>query len=146
MSASIKDGEQMSKKEKVIDISKKVDGLRYLEERNDIWDLAKKEGVVIVFGFSDDNIEFRGAIDDEIGCYDGSVVTVPGTNEHISALWCGMINGNKAVEENEYTTEDGSVIPWTYKVREDLPHETFMMYEDDGVFCRGIVFCLEDCQ
>ena len=29
---------------------------------------AREKGLVIVFGYSDDCIEFRGAIDDELGC------------------------------------------------------------------------------
>jgi hypothetical protein len=32
---------------------------------------AKAAGLVVAFGASDDLLEFRGAIDDEVGCYDG---------------------------------------------------------------------------
>ena len=41
-------------------------------------DQAKAAGLVVVFGASDDLMEFRGAIYDEIGCYtdDGVVVMV----------------------------------------------------------------------
>ena len=33
--------------------------------------LAKENGLVVVFGYSDDNIELRGAINNEAGCFDG---------------------------------------------------------------------------
>ena len=35
---------------------------------------AEDLGYVVVFGYSDDNVEFRGAIDDEVGCYGGDVI------------------------------------------------------------------------
>lgn len=28
---------------------------------------AKEAGLIVVYGYSDDNVEFRGAIDDEVG-------------------------------------------------------------------------------
>lgn len=34
-------------------------------------EVAKAEGLVIITGYSDDNIEMRGAISDEVGAYDG---------------------------------------------------------------------------
>lgn len=37
---------------------------------------AKELGYVVVFGYSDDNAEFRGAIDDEVGCYDGGEIFI----------------------------------------------------------------------
>ena len=43
----------------------------------------------------------------------------------IKALWC---------KEDDIT--------WTYKT--DIPHETFMIYEDDEAYCRGIVFLIND--
>lgn len=47
---------------------------------------AKAAGLVVVFGYSDDNVEFRGCIDDEVGAYDGAKIRVKGNrvlpNEH----------------------------------------------------------------
>jgi len=37
---------------------------------------AARNGVVIVFGYSDDNMEFRGAIDGEVSCYDGDAAFI----------------------------------------------------------------------
>lgn len=98
---------------------------------------AKENGFVIVCGASDDLMEFYGAISDEGDCYDGGTVwftseKVLNENESktagarcIEALWC---------------KEDS--ITWTYKT--DIPHETFLIYDDEEKFCRGIVFRIED--
>ena len=34
----------------------------------------KDAGLVVVYGYSDDNVEFCGAINDEVGSYDGGTV------------------------------------------------------------------------
>lgn len=122
------------------DFARKVDGIEYLEERKWLWAEAKEKGIVVVFGYSDDNIEFRGAVDDEIGCFDGRRVQVPGTSEHIDAIFCGMLDGKEVLDPSEYMTDDGDMITWVY--RTNIHHETFMMYEDGEPYCRGIVFRL----
>lgn len=122
------------------DFAMRADGIEYLEERKWLWKEAEEKGVVFVFGYSDDNIEFRGAVDDEIGCFDGRRVQVPGTSEHIDAIFCGMLDGKEVLDPSEYMTDDGDRITWVY--RTNIPHETFMMYEDGEPYCRGIVFRL----
>jgi hypothetical protein len=107
---------------------------------------AKADGLVVVYGYSDDNMEFAGAIHDEVGCYDGGTayLTRDGLLQNecenddcpsfarlkacaatIEALWC---------EEPVYS--------WTY--RTTIPHETFEIVEDGAPFCRGIVFSLAE--
>lgn len=83
--------------------------------------LAKEHGFVVVFGYSDDNAELRGAIDDEIGCFDGGKLRhkkLPGV---IYAKWCAK----------------GSIFPWTYET--SIPHEEFEIFEDGEPWCVGIV-------
>ena len=108
--------------------------------------LAKEDGLVVVFGYSDDNVELRGAIKDEVGAYDGGSVFVTsagmlankcededcpyfeaekGKAHKIEALWCA---------EEGYS--------WTYKT--DIPHATFEIQEGGEPYCRGIVFALAD--
>ena len=107
---------------------------------------AKDNGWVIVTGSSDDLMEFEGAMSDEGGCFDGGKVWFSKESVYngeddkkdfpncIEALWC-----DKASKD-----EDGNVIPWTYKT--DIPHETFMVYEDGEPYCCGIVFSVNDLQ
>ena len=100
---------------------------------------AKENGFVIVYGCSDDLMEFRGAIDDEGGCFDGGKVYFDrnGVCEFaedegnypnwIKSIWCGG-----------ETDGLGREIIWTYET--EIPHETFMIYEGREPYCRGIVF------
>lgn len=104
--------------------------------------IAKDNGFVIVCGASDDLMEFYGAITDEGDCFDGGavwlnkdrVVDAPATtgDRCIEALWC----------DGEAKDKNGEIITWTYKT--DIPHETFMVYEDNEPYCRGIVFSIND--
>ena len=105
--------------------------------------IAKDNGFVIVYGASDDLMEFDGAITDEVGCFDGGeawfdgkrITDTPTTvyDMCIKALWC----------DDDIKDEKGGLITWTYKT--DIPHETFMIYEEGREsYCRGIVFRIED--
>lgn len=107
---------------------------------------AKSWGLVVVYGASDDLVELRGAISDEVGVYDGGSVFLNSkgilTNDCededcpyfekekekakvIDALWCA---------EGDYS--------WTYKT--DIPHATFEIVEDGEPYCRGLVFSISD--
>lgn len=83
--------------------------------------LAKELGFVVAFGYSDDNAELRGAIDDEIGCFDGGVLEHEDLPDAIYAKWCDR--------DTNYA--------WSYKT--SIPHETFRIYEDGDYWCIGIV-------
>ena len=126
------------------DFAKLLNNREYGEEITDEEiKMAKELGFVVVFGASDDLVELRGVIDDEISCYDGGEIHIDKDCEYgifeeceygckysqlarekckvIEVLWCE--------EEN---------ISWTYKT--DIPHETFNILEGNEVYCRGIVF------
>lgn len=128
-----------------------LNGNEYTNEiSHDIERQAKASGLVVVFGGSDDLIEFRGAIHDEAGAGDGTIVNVDekgilsgfekieheydalkdffareGKTAAIKALWC---------REGGYS--------WTYETA--IPHATFEIVEDKEPFCRGFVFALAD--
>ena len=59
------------------ELAAKLNGREYLQEitRGEA-ELAKASGLVVVYGASDDLIEFRGAIRDEGDCYDGGTVLI----------------------------------------------------------------------
>jgi hypothetical protein len=109
---------------------------------------AKSNGLVIVFGYSDDNVEFRGAINEELGCGENTVIQLhskgildypkhecdcnfcnykPIANQcaEIKTLWCKI---------PDYS--------WTYET--SIPHAVFDILEDGGTYCRGIVFSISD--
>ena len=101
---------------------------------------AKENGFVIVYGYSDDLMEFEGAIEDEADCYLGGGVC-------FNKL--GIIKGRISLPSSKVTAiwnmnedENGNLITWTYET--DITHETFMIYEGGEPYCRGIVFRIED--
>ena len=102
---------------KIKEIADRLNGMEYGKEP----DIGKNENnIVVVFGLSDDLMEFRGAIDDELDCYNG-------TTAHINSN--GLFH-----KEEDYS--------WTYKT--DIPHSTFDILEDGEKYCRGIVFALDE--
>ncbi len=102
---------------------------------------AKENRFVIVYGASDDLMEFEGAVCDEIACYDGGVAWIKGdrisdaptgiSDKTVKAIWCG----------NEKDA-GGRGITWTYET--EIPHETFMIYVGREPYCRGIVFSINN--
>lgn len=110
----------MESKMNIFEFAAKLNGRQYGNEISKLEaQQARDLGFVVVFGYSDDNTEFRGAYDDEVGCFDGGRVYVDG-DLYIDALWC---KGNA---------------DWTYKT--NIPHATFDIFDDGEPYCRGIVF------
>lgn len=132
-------------------LAAQLNGSEYpLRISNELAEQAKAAGLVIVYGASDDLMEFRGAIYDELYVNDGGTALVDaegllpdnaddletdeeraryyyrkGKAKTIEALWA---------KEGDYS--------WTYRTA--IPHETFEVVEDGGPYCRGIVFALAD--
>jgi len=109
--------------------------------------VAKADGLVVVFGYSDDNIELRGAFEDEIGAYDGGkVLIVDGkviSSEHdCECAHCGF----EAIKKRAFPIDalwcNEEPYSWTFST--PIPHATFDVMEDGEKFCRGIVFSLAE--
>lgn len=110
---------------------------------------AHDAGLVVVFGASDDLMEFRGAIADEIEAYGGTTVllTADGIFENDTCRsQCRYFTQAKALaQEYGKTIEacwDQEGYSWIY--RTIIPHVTFDVIEDGEKYCRGIVFALAD--
>ena len=118
---------------------------------------AKAAGLVVMFGYSDDNVELRGAIGEEVSAYDGTTFRVSGDG-HALIDWEALDKDDEAEVERYFqrkrnsseiealwcpTDTAGEVYAsWAFKT--DIPHETFDVMEDGELFCRGIVFALAD--
>lgn len=115
------------------------------EVPDDLGRIAAENGLVIVFGASDDLCEFRGAINDEFGAWEGA--TVPLNKDGIITNECDDDRCPYYAKKKEKAAKinakwcDGD-IAWTFGT--DIPHTTFNIYEDGEIFCRGIVFSLDD--
>jgi len=127
------------------EIAEMLNGREYRNEITDeIKQLAKDNGIVIVYGSSDDLMEFDGAIYDEADCFDGGTIYLNEAGvfdvdcdcEHpmkakndcktIEAVWCDKDNG----------------YIWSYKT--EIPHSTFEILEDGEKYCLGICFNISD--
>lgn len=136
----------MTAKELATQLSGREYGLEItLEEER----IAKEAGLVAVYGYSDDNVEFRGAINDEVGSYDGTTVYLTKTGilegpACSSAEDCECPYFDAARKETKtikavWHNEDGPC--WTFET--EIPHETFTINEDGEPWCIGIVFSME---
>lgn len=133
------------------ELAQLLDGREYGEEITpELEKEAKESGLVVVFGRSDDLMEFRGAEHDEVGAWAGQAVFI-GQNG-LMANYCDEQEQcpNYHPEEGhaimaEWCPSDatGAVIAsWVYET--EIPHSTFDIMEEGELYCRGIVFSMND--
>ena len=131
-------------------VAEMLNGREYMDEITPAIQFElNNSDLVVVFGASDDLMQFRGNINDGVGCLDGGIAYLNESGlienlceeddcpyfaaqkvsaKKIEAVWC----------------DDDEDIEWTYKT--DIPHSVFLIMDDEGVYCRGIVFRLADVQ
>lgn len=112
---------------------------------------AKAAGLVVAFGASDDLLEFRGAIYDEVGCYGGGTATVD--QKGVLPDFEDIDRDDKDEMRDYFKRESGGAViravwegepGYSWVINADVPHETFEIVEDGEPYCRGIVFALAD--
>jgi hypothetical protein len=111
---------------------------------------AKKAGLVVVYGASDDLVELRGAIEEEVGAYDGTTLYLHrgGVLPDPEAEDCercqkrvrSLMDKCLAVEVLWDDPDKDS----TWYIKTTAKHEEFFIMEDDEKFCRGIVVSVKD--
>ena len=145
--------------------AKLLNGRQYRDEMSKEEEaIAKESNLIVIFGQSDDLIEFRGALNDEIDAYDGTdfIIATPGQELGTGEYWNDMPTYVKAVEMMPVAinSEDPrSNIPerisamWCPKdqdvecswyIKTDLQHFPFNIMEDGEIYCRGIVISVVD--
>lgn len=109
---------------------------------------AKEASLVVMYGYSDDCVELRGAIDAEIGAYEGTAVYI-GKDGMIGDPTCSdaehcacpyFVTARNAAKTIKAIWNDAGGPFWTFET--DIPHEAFTIMEDGEPFCVGIVFSL----
>lgn len=118
------------------------------EGSKELFEAMKQSGLVAVFGASDDLMEFRGAINDEVYPRDGGEPIGPNgvlkskCNEGDECPYFAL--SIKDAPRIEAIWDDGSGYAWTY--RTTIPHAKFRIVEtddeDEELYCEGIVFSL----
>jgi hypothetical protein len=118
---------------------------------SDLMKLAKGAGLVVAYGFSDDLLEFDGALYDEFGCYDGGTALIDADGllpEFESASEdedaCRRYFERKPKARAIEAIWDGNADGYAWTLKTDIPHEVFAIMEDGAAFSRGIVFALSD--
>ena len=131
------------------ELAAKLNGREYLHEitRGEA-ELAKASGLVVVYGASDDLIEFRGAIRDEGGAPGDVLIDTKG----VLPSWDSASESEESAQEYFERKAKARTIEalfakepgytWIYKT--DIPHETFEIVEDNELYCRGIIFNIGD--
>lgn len=125
------------------DAAAALNGMEYASEDKELFAQMKAAGLVAVFGDSDDLMEFRGAIHDELGAYNGTTARVT-PKGLLEACDCECVHYQRAAEastEIRAIWDDGG-FSWRYETK--IPHEKFVIYEDGEPYCEGIVFALAE--
>ena len=125
-------------------LAAQLNGREYGNEITKEEEIAAKENwLVVVFGYSDDNAEFRGVINDEVGCFNGGDFLLD-SEGLLEVCDEDCVHYQRAVEKAKKITAnwDSEWYSWTYST--DIEHETFEILEDGEKFCRGIVFEIAD--
>lgn len=112
---------------------------------------AKKAGLVVVFGASDDLAEFYGAFSDEVDCYNGGTLLL----DSLGVLDRDQIDDDDdgAIADYHLRSKSARKIEalwcapgkssWSYET--DIPHSTFNVVDgDDFHYCTGIIFSVAD--
>ena len=109
--------------------------------------IAKENNLVVVFGASDDLMEFRGAIDDELDAVEGTTAYLDRHGLIINKCDCddcpyhaAASMGASTVKALWCATDEYS---WTFET--SITHFVFDVMDGDEKYCKGIVFSLAYC-
>lgn len=139
------------------ELAQLLDGRQYREEMTEEEHLqARKNGLLVCFGYSYDFLEFRGIIYNRVELSGGRGIFLYKNKDQKFAF----------LEESGYNKLSNffyqkgypislKVLPikakWypeeldcTWLITTDIPHATFDIYDDDKLYCRGIVLELSD--
>lgn len=126
------------------ELAARIAGREYGKEvtREDI-NQAKQAGLVIAFGASDDILELRGAINDEIGAWEGALIQMapdgkipPAKDQEVLKRYGAM----PTLHTIEAIWSPKGDLPLSWLIKTDLPSAPFTIMEDGDPFCVGVVF------
>ena len=129
------------------ELASKLDGLQYCDSAiENLSEEARYHGLIYVFGSSDDLLEFRGEINDEIGAYEGCTVKLNDCGivekkcedddcPHDLKIWRDAKHWVKA----EWCPES---MDTSWLITASVSVVTFDIFDEDFLYCRGIVFSI----
>lgn len=116
---------------------------------------AKQDGVVILFGASDDLVEVAGAFADELSAHDGTTVLL--TRDGVAApvdredqdvlhkyrlLASANDRAQRAAKVRAVWAPENSPLSWRFET--EVPHARFTICEDGEPYCEGVVIAVAD--
>ncbi len=120
-------------------LAERLNGNEYGREVQQVdIDTANENKLVIVYGASDDLMEFVGAVNEEFG----TEAFFDKNGEEIYRCEDDCVHSQKALEKANKIEADFTRNGWRYKTK--IPHVTFDIMEDGELYCRGIIFSLTD--
>jgi hypothetical protein len=134
------------------DLAALLNGREYGEEiTKPEEDAAKAAGLLVVFGASDDLMEFRGAVHDECGAYDGTTAMVHALG--VLPAWEDFDEKDDEDMAQAYFVNKKQAFPvaaawdvddYSWVISANVPCATFDILEDGDKYCRGIVIDMAD--
>ena len=134
-----------------------INGRQYRDEMTkDEERIAEESNLIVIFGASDDLVEFRGKIYDEIGAYEGTdfIIATPGTEIHVEnerkyfkaeGLEVYPLTADSIGRDNRFKAEwSPKSIDASWLITTDIPHVPFDIFEDNDLYCRGVVISVDD--
>jgi hypothetical protein len=132
--------------DKLKDWAKLLNGREYgMEITNEEEARAKKEGIIVVFGASDDLMEIRGFVEDELSCFEGGSAYF--NDKGLIENKCNNDECpyfSRSIDESMSVTAIWDIDGYSWGYETNIPHEAFDIMEDGEKYCRGIVFYIKD--
>lgn len=127
-------------REEIVKLAAKLDGREYGNEiSKEEAVFAAENGLVVIFGYSDDCAEFRGAVFDELGCFDGGEFVIDPHKKEVFPLSEKEIPENAIHVKFEWCSEKNGP---DWKISADVPYATFQIYDGGDWYCDGILLSL----
>jgi hypothetical protein len=143
--------------------AKKISGFEYpADELDNLNKEMAADGIIIAYGASDDLLEFRGVIYDGVGAWEGVEVRISSRGKGTAFIFDEEENQDSAkFNRKEIAAMQKVKAIWSPKCRDvedngsdevfaswlietEIPHEAFDIMEDGGLFCRGVVFHVDN--
>ena len=136
-------------------LAAQITGRQYGDEINRSEEIeAKNNGLLVIFGVSDDLCELRGAIHEEVGAYEGTTVLIGkdgallpefDDDERDILHKHGVLSQAIAKLDSATKVEvKWDVSGYSWIIETAAPHATFDVLEGEEKFCRGIILDLKE--
>ena len=137
------------------EFANKLNGNQYGDEMNtSLVEEARENGFVVMFGESDDSVELKGAIWEEVGVYDqldilfckGYIFDLEEPFDNLQDQIDFLKKYGVTFNFKKVTAIWDEKNPFVWSFKTDIPHATFDIFEDQDPFCKGIVFKVSSIQ